>query len=216
VSYPCDSTSVDQSLCPPQGSSASFWNEDFLEDQAFNWYIDSTPIPGEANNDFSTISGMVLLDSMPEGADVFVTPHGRLAGTCFSEDYMEVNYSVQGLGPGWYQVEALVYSPNGTLHGFYPESVFVGYSQNLTGINIDLRAVGIAERAQPVPSARPELRVRGAELDVLCPTQADVRLAVFDQTVPAARCCTKGVWNPGSIDSSFHPGSRPGSISPNC
>jgi hypothetical protein len=200
VRYPCESTGIDCSLCPPQGGSASFWNVDFFDGgQAFNWYIDSTPTPGEANNDFSTISGAVLLDSTPAGADVVVTPHGRLAGTCFSDEYMETSYSVQGLGPGWYQVEAVVCSPYRTLRGVYPESVFVGYSQNLTGINIDLRGQGVAEHARPAPPARPGLRVRGAELEVLCPTAADVRLKVYDLT---GAC--RAVLHEGLLESGVH------------
>jgi hypothetical protein len=182
VSYPCDSTSVDRSLRPPQGGSASMWNVDCALGQALNWYLDSTPTPGEANNDYSTISGTVMLDSMPAGADVFVCPYGLHGGECESYGHMNPSFSIQGLGAGWYRVEAIVCSPRGLLRGFYPDSIYVGFGQTRTGVGIDLRTVSVAEPARPAPSAMPELRVHGAELDVLCPTPADVRLAVYDLT----------------------------------
>jgi len=182
VSYPYDSTGADRSLRPPPGSSASFWNADFLYDQVFNWYLDSTPTPGVFNNGSSTISGTVLLDSMPSGADVHVVPHGRHAGSCLSYDYMNAGYSIQGLGAGWYRVEAWVHWPHGTLGGFYPDSVYVGFNEIHLNINIDLRTVGVAEPARPVGTVVPELRERGAELDVFCPTPTDARLAVYDLT----------------------------------
>jgi len=199
VSYPCDSTGVDRSLRPPQGGSASIWNVDFAEGQALNWYLDSTPTPGEANNDYSTISGTVLLDSMPAGADVYVFPHGLHGGECLSCGHMNPSFSIQGLGAGLYRIEAIVCSPRGLLRGFYPDSIYVGFSQTRTGINIDLRTIGVAEPTQPAPSAVPELRVRGAELDVLCPTPADVRLVVHDQTG-----ALRAVLHQGRLESGRH------------
>ena len=197
VSYPRDSTSKNWSHTPPRGGSASFWNADFAWDQAFNWYTDSTPTPGEESNDYGTISGTVLLDSMPQYADVYVYPRGRDAGQCLSYECGNPSYCIQGLGAGPYKVEACVWSPHGWLRGFYPDSVCVGAGETLAGVNIDLRGQGVAEQPEPQAVVPPTLRTAGMQLVLLCPEPIDARLAVYDQTGACRAVLHEGLLEPG-------------------
>jgi len=59
VHFPRYPTRLDSAPLPPSTGSVSFWNEQGYRDQSMNWYIDSTPTPGEENNDYSRISGTV-------------------------------------------------------------------------------------------------------------------------------------------------------------
>jgi hypothetical protein len=198
VNYPVTPTGVESSLAPPQHCSAAFWSYDGSISQCFNWYIDSMPTPGSYNTHSSTIAGSVIVDDTSTG-ECTVIARGLHAGCCFYDGYGGTSYAVGGLGAGTYQLEAYVETTGGEFHGFDPESVEVGYNQTVSGINIDLRTVGVAERTQPVPPARPEFRVRGAELDVICPTLADVRLKVYDLT----GVC-RAVLHQGLLESGVH------------
>jgi len=198
VNYPVTPTDAGNSLAPPQHCSASFWNYDGSISQCFNWYVDSMPTPGDLNTHYSTIAGSVIVaESLVQSSELSVVASGEHAHCCFFDTYDTSGYAIGGLGAGWYHLEAYLTTPHGLIHRFYPDSVEVGYNQTVSGINIDLRAVDIAERARPVPPARPELRVRGAELEVLCPTTTDVQLAVFDQTGACRAVLHEGLLEPG-------------------
>ena len=133
VRFPVFPTGYRQGPAISPGQSIALWNwHDGM--QSLNWYADSTPTPGSANDDYSTISGQVL------------DPHGRP----IEYDYLEVNvdgpngcgysgsspFFFGGLGPGRYCIWTFVHTQHGALRGWYPESVEVGYSDSVTGINL--------------------------------------------------------------------------------
>jgi len=148
VAYPVLPTDLGCAPGPPSHSSASFWNYDAAMDQCFNWYIDSTPTPGTGNDDYSTISGSVLVDSLPEYAELYVWASGPYGDYCFGHNYHGTSYSISGLGAGAYHLAAVMYTSHGTWQGERQDSIHVGYSQDLTGVTIDLRTVGVADRNQ--------------------------------------------------------------------
>jgi len=197
VSYPHDPTGESWSAAPPQGGSASFWNVDFAWAQAFNWYIDSTPTPGEENNSYGTIMGTVLLDSMLNYEDVYVYPYGRYAGECLSYGWVNPGYCIQGLGMGWYRVEAYVWTSHGALRGFFPDSLYVGQGETLAGIDIDLRGQGVAEQPELPAVVAPTLHAAGMQLVVFCPMPIDARLAVHDLTGACRAVLYEGLLEPG-------------------
>jgi hypothetical protein len=198
VNYPVTPTDAGNSLAPPQHCSAAFWNYDGSMSQCFNWYIDSMPTPGDFNTHYSTIAGSVIVEeSLVPSSELLVEARGEHAYCCFFEAYDTSDFAIGGLGAGWYHLEAYLFGPHGEIHRYYPDSVEVGYNQTVSGISIDLRAGGVAERARPMPSVAPVLQVRGAELDVLCPAPADIRLAVFDLTGACRAMLHEGLLEPG-------------------
>ena len=200
VCYPRTPTDLGSSLAPPQHGSASFWSYDGAWEQCYNWYLDSQSTLGDYNANYSTISGSVIVDeSLVSISDLTVYARGPHAACCLCETYDTSYYAIGGLGAGKYGLEACLSTPHGLLRGLYPDSVEVGYNQTISDIDIDLRGQGVADHAQPVRSAAPALRVRGAELDVLCPSSADVRLKVFDLT-GACRAVLQG----GRLEAGVH------------
>jgi len=128
---------------PPIGGSIALFNDGST---VINWYIDSTPTPGEDNNDYSTIQGTVTWDSgLQVSAGQVVVSGDYGSGVC--EIYGQpAQYRMRGLGAGRCWVAATV---NIVGHGLvtvpYPESVDVGYSQTVSGINIHITLEAIAE-----------------------------------------------------------------------
>jgi hypothetical protein len=200
VNYPVTPTDAGNSLAPPQHCSASFWNYDGSMSQCFNWYIDSQPTPGDYNTHSSTIAGSVIIEeSLVPSSELLVEARGEHAYCCYFDACDTSRYAIGGLGAGWYHLEAYLFTPHGEIHRFYPDSIEVGYNQTVSGINIDLRTIGVAEPVRPTPSTVPYLRVRGVELEVLCPIPTDARLAVYDLT---GAC--RAVLHEGLLESGVH------------
>jgi hypothetical protein len=198
VNYPATPTDAGRSLAPPQHCSASFWNSDGSMSQCFNWYLDSQPTPGELNRHWSTISGSVIVDeSLVPGSELVVKVRGEHAGGCFLDACDTSDFVIGGLGAGWYHLEAYLWTSHGHLHGFYPESVEVGYNHTLSGIDIDLRGQGVAEQPELPAVVAPTLHAAGMQLIVLCPIPIDARLAVYDLTGSLRAVLHRGRLEPG-------------------
>jgi hypothetical protein len=134
VVYPCTPTGLGQSLAPPPGGSSSFWNYDYETGQNFNWYIDSTPTPGEPNEDYSTISGSVKSESGYVITDQSVYVFGRYGSGQF---YLcPGTFVIGGLGAGRYFVQSSGTHDTETVYATWPESVDLGYDQTVSGINL--------------------------------------------------------------------------------
>ncbi|OYD14776.1 hypothetical protein CH330_07650 [candidate division WOR-3 bacterium JGI_Cruoil_03_51_56] len=162
--------------CP---GSVALWNYDDYDGQSINWYVDSTPTPGEWNNDFSSVAGRIR-GSGGEMADWATI---RIAGTyghCLKSISEETNYQVDGLGAGKYKVSAMAKIRGQIYYVTYPDSVEVGYSQIVSGIDIVIPVSGIAEPGNSLSGIRPLLRVAGELVKVACPGPADVDLELFD------------------------------------
>lgn len=182
VGYPRLPTGLGQAPAPFPHGSAAFCNLDFAWAQCFNWYRDSTPTPGAANDNWSTISGCLCCSDNLSGEDIFVYAHGRYAGTCLWEGYGagDTLFEVSGLGAGWYHLEAYAGGPRGSYQGTYADSVYVGYNQEAFGVNIVLSRVGVDHEDSRQKARSPQLHVVGQELSVECSAPTKAKLTLFD------------------------------------
>jgi hypothetical protein len=190
VSYPRYPTGHGRGPLPPIPGSIAFWNSIDGDDQSMNWYIDSTPTPGEANDDYSTISGTisgiggVTLD---DGEVVAYGPNGH----CYHGLSHETGYSISGLGAGTYQVNGWGnYNGNG-YSGSYPESVIVGYSQVVSGIDLVIPPTGVAET--PSTPLLPLLRVSRRSLLLSSDGTAPVDMQLYNQVGSRVRTFNLGL-----------------------
>jgi len=197
VCYPRLPSDRGEAPCPPQRGSVSFWNYHAPWEQTFNWYVDSSPTPGAENDDFSAVAGTVLVESLPIHAELFVYARGRYGACCTFEGYQTADFAVQGLGAGWFALEAVLCSPHGNRQGFYPESVYVGYGQTLSGILIDLRQNAIRGGPEPSLMVPPTLKVAGTAATVSCAQPTDVRFTLLDQTGSRKAVLRRGRLGPG-------------------
>ena len=174
VPYPCILSLGGTLPAPPPGGSIALWNYDDEEDQSIDLYLDSTPTRGGANDDYGTISGAIGDDSghIVEYGGVWAcgaTGRGHIGL------YHATDYCVSGLPVGRYQVLGYAMC-NGRMRDFtLPESVSVGYSEDVTGIDIVLSSTGIAE-AHPARRPAPAIRQQGRNLTVTGNGHADVSL----------------------------------------
>ena len=149
VRYPVFPTGLGSASAPPPGASVAFCNS-IGDVDACNWYVDSTPTRGALNDDYSSIGGRVDMDSTLTLDLVTVRASGRY-GTMFWRKFDTVGeYVLRGLGAGAYLVT--MYARVRELGDFevtYPESVRVGYSQAIGGINFRIPPPGVAEQQQP-------------------------------------------------------------------
>jgi hypothetical protein len=144
VHYPMSPTGYDSAPLPPGEGSIAFWNYDDMESQSLNWYVDSTPTPGEANDDFGVIAGSVTGTGGVTLDEVIVLASGR-CGRCHKGLYHQTGYSIGGLGAGVYSVRAMVYHQGHSYQIAFPESVAVGYGQTVPGIDMVVPLTGVAE-----------------------------------------------------------------------
>jgi hypothetical protein len=163
-------------VLPPSHGSIAFWNHDDNSGQSRNWYIDSTPTPGSDNDDYSSIAGTVTgtggitLDE----ADVYA----QGTGGCGSF-YQQTGYTIGGLGAGTYAVKAWGRYNYQYYEGVYPESVTVGYSQEVVGIDFAIPPAGVAE-TQSAPLL-PLMRVSGRALRLTGDGTAPVIVQLYNQ-----------------------------------
>jgi hypothetical protein len=143
---------------PPAHGSASvaMWDNGWTK--VVNWYIDSTPTPGQENDDYSTITGIVKWGSGHHFSVVDISVLGPMGISYSSVPSSGETFEASCLGAGRYEVAACGYPGGVTLS--YPDSVDVGYSQVVPGINFDFDPPGLEEGQQPaVCGSRPAASV---------------------------------------------------------
>jgi len=166
VRYPVFPTGLGSAPAPPPGASVAFCNS-IGEVDACNWYVDSTPTRGGPNDDYSSIGGRVDMDSTFNLQWVSVRASGRY-GTMFWRMFDTVGeYVLPGLGAGAYLVTMAAYVQElGYVEVPYPESVRVGYSQAIGGINFRIPSSAVADQRQPRAPVTPPAATVMRELPV--------------------------------------------------
>jgi hypothetical protein len=163
---------------PPATGSIAFWNYDDFEGQSMNWYIDSTPTPGWENDDYGRIAGIVTGTVGDTLEEVYVAARGQ-NGHCHRGLYHKTGYTISGLGVGTYEVEVSAYHQGHLYQATYAESVTVGYSQTVGGIDFIIPLAGVAE----IPSVPllPLVRVSGRALFLSSDGTAKIDVQLYNQ-----------------------------------
>jgi hypothetical protein len=137
VEFPVLPAGSGKSPLPPVYASASLFNrEDQTGRQTTNWYIDSTPTDGLDNDDYSSVAGTVKWAPIRDFYCADIVVSGPMGWAYTAVEASGMSYEAVGLGAGRYEVQARGWGADDTIVS-YPESVDVGYSQMLPGINID-------------------------------------------------------------------------------
>ena len=152
---------------PPPGGSAAVCNSSDGWYQTINWYVDSTPTREMENDDYSTVTGIVTWAPERNFHDVSVTLSGPMGSSVSGVATSGQSYQDVGLGAGRYAATAHGWPGNVILS--YPESVDVGYSRVVSGINFDFDPQGVEEGQQPrAGGSRPAATVvRGLPADAV-------------------------------------------------
>jgi len=177
ICYPRYPTGGQRAPVPPEHGSISLWNNCDAVYQSMNWYVDSSPTPGAENDDFSVIAGTVTGSGGDTLDTVCVIARGQ-NGYCSGGGLCQTSYSVGGLGAGKYEVTAEVQHRGHRYVVTYPESVAVGYSQTVGGIDVVIPVPGVTEA--PPASVLPLLRVSGRTLLLGSDGSAPVMLALYN------------------------------------
>jgi hypothetical protein len=178
VYYPWSPPCHKYAPLPPPTGSIAFWNYDDFEDQSMNWYIDSTPTPWSANDDYSVITGNVYGTGGITLDEACVYASGAAGGGHYGI-YQNTCFSIGGLGAGTYSVSAWGYHDGQTYHGYYPESVAVSYGQEVVGIDFVIPLAGVAEtQSSTLP---PLMRVSGRALLLSGDGTAPVDVRLYNQ-----------------------------------
>uniref|UniRef100_A0A7C6EEW5 T9SS type A sorting domain-containing protein n=1 Tax=candidate division WOR-3 bacterium TaxID=2052148 RepID=A0A7C6EEW5_UNCW3 len=178
VSWPSLPAMWGCSPTPPYGGSGALYrsNTYWME---INWYIDSTPTFDAPNDDYSSISGRILNQNGQPVVGAEVRAYGPTGGCDGYSDSLG-DYRVAGLGEGKYWVFANY--RNYSAH--YSDSVYVGYSQHITGINITLPLSGIAEPDKLITNnisfSFPNPVKDGSKISFNLPKTARVIMKVYD------------------------------------
>jgi len=189
VCYPRYPTRHGKAPLPPVPGSIAFWNHIDGEDQSMNWYVDSTPTPGWENDDYGRIAGSITGTGGITLDEACVYASGT-NGRCHCGLYQQTGYTISGLGAGKYEVRAYAYHQGHSYQATYPESVSVGYSGAVSGINFVLPLTGVAE--SPSAPLLPLVRVSGRTLLLSGDGTAMVNVQLYNQV--------------GSLVSEFHIG----------
>jgi hypothetical protein len=130
---------------PSVEASTSFWNEDAAMSQSLSWWPDSTPTPGYRNDDYGVITGAVFGVGGARPTYAWVYARGR-TGRAEACDWVGARqYTIRGLAAGKYEVSSYAEFPGGGGWAFYAESVMVGYSDSVAGIDLEFPYAGVAE-----------------------------------------------------------------------
>lgn len=178
VHFPRSPTGYDSAPLSPSTGSIAFWNYDDFEGQSMNWYVDSTPTPGWENDDYGRIAGIVTGTGGITLDEACVYASGA-SGRCHRGLYQQTGYTISGLGAGKYEVRAYAYHQGHSYQATYPESVSVGYSGAVSGINFVFPATGVAE-TPPAPLL-PLMRVSGRTLLLSDDGTAPVNVQLYNQ-----------------------------------
>jgi hypothetical protein len=133
---------------PPDHGSASLAGVYGGWTPVLNWYIDSTPTPGQENDNYSTITGIVRWGSGHYFDWVDISVLGPMGSSYSNVQSSGETFEAPGLGAGRYEVAACGWYASGESL-FYPESVDVGYSETLSGIILDFDPQGVEDGQQP-------------------------------------------------------------------
>lgn len=145
---------------PPAQGSAARLNLAGAE-QLITWYIDSTPTPGQDNDDYSSVTGTVTWAPSRNFYEVEVAVHGPMGGSFGGVSASGQSYVAPGLSAGRYAVSARGQPGDVTIS--YPESVDVGYSQTLPDINLEFDPEAVTESFKPqAPSRKLEATILSA------------------------------------------------------
>lgn len=142
VYYPRYPTGRDRAPLPPSTGGVAFWNYDDAEGQSMNWYVDSTPTPGAANDDYSVIAGSLTGTGGITLDYAYVAVAGQNGH--LSCGLYDTSFVIAGLGAGTYQVSAGGYYNGQFYSTVYPDSVTAGYSETLR-LDIIIPLTGVAE-----------------------------------------------------------------------
>ena len=156
VYYPRYPTGHDSAPLPPSTGSVAFWNYDDAEGQSMNWYVDSTPTPDAANDDYSVIAGSLTGTGGITMDYAYVVVAGQ--NGILSCGLYDTSYVIAGFGAGTYQVSAGGYYNGQFYSTVYPDSVTIGYSETLA-LDIVIPLTGMAET--PSKPLLPPMRVSG-------------------------------------------------------
>jgi hypothetical protein len=183
---------------PPFGGSSTIYHENWAAyENPVNWYIDSTPTFDQPNDDWSSISGRVTNQS-GQPVRVEVCADGPCGGSVGFSDSLG-NYTIAGLGEGKYWLTTFSFNyPQGN----YPESVYVGYNQHITGINIILPFSGIE---QVNKSTTPIILFSlsnpisdNSKISFILSNKAKAIIKLYDAQGTLVRILSNGILNSGS------------------
>jgi hypothetical protein len=184
VIFPAQPVGEDLAPAPPFGGSVCLYRSPyyyFIEWDKINWYIDSTPTFDEPNDDWSSISGTILNAQGQPASGLFVDASGQNGDMCGFSDTAG-HYDICGLGQGKYWLT--VWIGYGVFAGNYPESVYVGYSQNVPNININLPLNGIEQTTKLLQSdftfITPNPFYNNAKISFVLPFETEVLIKLFD------------------------------------
>jgi len=167
---------------PPYGGSACLYRtHPAMYWDLFSWYIDSTPTFEYTNDDWSSISGVVLNAQGQPMSGYCVIANGCYGSSCAFTDSTG-NFNVCGLGQSNYWLT--VWTGNCVFAGNYPDSVYVGYSQNVPNINITLPLGGIEQTTKLSQSdftfVTPNPFNNNAKISFVLPFETEVLLKIYD------------------------------------
>jgi len=181
IAWPGDAgPNTDEAWVPPEGMSAAldYWSYGWPDPvECWDWYLDPTPTFGEPNDDgdariYGTVRGP---NGLPlPGATVRISgPEGYESGW---SKYPNGDFEIR---PG-FGTFLLTVSKEGYLPDVWPDSIAVEVNEIVTGINITLTPVGVAE---PV-TAEPAFRWHRGRLAFDLERDGEVGLSLLD---PAGR-----------------------------
>ncbi|MEO0091113.1 MAG: T9SS type A sorting domain-containing protein [candidate division WOR-3 bacterium] len=145
VVYPSFPASWQGGPAPPVGSSISLyrspvWSSIYWD--RVNWYVDLSPSLGLPNDNWSSISGTIFNSQGQPMSNRIVIANGPTGGmNCLTD--ANGNYTIAGLGEGKYWIT--IWNTYNQQAGNYYDSVYVGYNQNVTGVNIIIPMTNIEQ-----------------------------------------------------------------------
>ncbi len=185
VIFPAQPVGWNKAPAPPFGGSISLYRSpyySYMEWDRVNWYIDSTPTFDEPNNNWSSISGTLLNAQGQPASGLFVDAKGPNGVMCGLSDAAG-HYDIFGLGVGKYWLTVWAVQQYVQV-GNYPDSVYVGYSQNVSNININLPISGIEQTNHSVLSdnlisVQNPFR-RNSKISFVLPYENEVLVKLYD------------------------------------
>lgn len=119
----------------PSRGSLSCWQSGWSVGRCC-WYVDSSPTPGQENDDYGAISGSLLGVPQSHYFDFTATASGPAARVDAQVDYQYGRFYFGGLSPGKYRVTASAIINGDTWSGAAPDSIELGYAESRTGVPV--------------------------------------------------------------------------------
>jgi hypothetical protein len=116
----------------PFGSSISCWGAG----SSCCWYVDSSPTPGQGNDDYGVISGSLVGVPRELYSHFSVTASGPSARVAGEVDYQWGTFYLGGLSPGRYRVTASAWNSGDTWVGAAADSIELGYAETRSGVQV--------------------------------------------------------------------------------